>query len=285
MITFALRNMELFFRDRFTVLMSLLAEVIIMVLYIMFMRDNLITQFTTIENADKILDVWMISGILGITPVTAATGAYGVMIEDKAVQIDRDFITSPLGQIRITCGYLTGASLSGILISFLVLLISQGYMICRYGSTAGAGNIMEIYGMMIIGSICCAAMMILPVSFLKTSNSLAGCCTIFGALIGFMTGIYLPVGSLGESAAGLVKGFPVSHGVTVLRQLMTGPVMAETIDMDSAAALEFKEYMGIVLVKEGEVLTRHNSITVMILWGAACLLFTVLKNLASERCR
>lgn len=285
MIDFALRNTELFFRDKMSVLMSMLAEVIIMTLYIIFMRDNLRQQFILIENAEIILDVWMIAGIVGITPVTAAMGTYSIMIQDKMSNIDRDFRVSPLGPVRITCGYVMSAVMTGMVLSFIIYIISEIYLMINYGSAAGNGNVMKIYGVIILDSVCSAAMVILPVSFLKTSNSLAGCCTIFGALIGFLTGIYLPIGSLGNGAAISVKCFPVSHAVILFRHLLTEPVISKTIDINSDEASEFMEYMGVKLIWQGEIIQPHMSIMFLILCAAICLVITVLKHIIYEKHR
>lgn len=265
------RNMELYFRDRTSVLLSLLAEVIIMVLYIVFMRDNLLESFQGLEKTDAIFDAWMIAGILGITPVTAAMGVYGIMIEDISGKRDRDFVISPLGDLSIMSSYLISAAISAILMSLIVFILSEMYMELMYDEMVGIGNTAKIYSMILINSVCCAAMTILPVMFVKTGNALAGFCTILGALIGFMTGIYLPMGSLGENVSCLIKAFPVSHGVVVFRQLLAEPVIELYMDAGSEAAADFMEYMGVYFVRSGERAAVSDDILILIVSAAVCL--------------
>lgn len=270
-----LRNLEIFFRDKSSVIMSLLAEVIIMVLYIMFMRDNLITSFDHMADIDMILDSWMIAGILGITPLTASMGAYGIMVEDKANKKDRDFIVSPISDTAFIIGYFMCAVAASVILSLTVLLLAEIYMFISYGSMAGAGNMVRIYCMIGIESLCCSAMVLLPVSFLKSSNALAGCCTILGALIGFMTGIYLPVGSIGESVAMIIKAFPVSHGVSVFRQLLTIPIMEETTDITGKTAEYFTEYMGICFDWKGTAISQQTSVYILLMTSAIFLISVI----------
>ena len=279
MLDFALRNLELFFRDKAAVMLSLLAEVIIMVLYIVFMRENLLESFPRIKNAEEIFDLWMIAGILGITPVTAAMGAYGVMIEDTADKRDKDFIISPLGDASMIAGYLISAAITGIIISLAVFVMSQIYMELMYEDMAASEKILEIYLMIVLNSVCCGAMILLPVIFIRTSNALAGCCTILGALIGFMTGIYLPAGSLGDNIRLLITAFPVSHGVAVFRQLLSEPII-KTYMVEEAAA-EFMEYMGVYLYLNEDMIASSSNASILMLSAATCFIAVMI----IRRCR
>ena len=49
MLDFGFRNLVLFFKDKMTVFLSFLAELIIVGLYILFIRDNLIASFPQVE--------------------------------------------------------------------------------------------------------------------------------------------------------------------------------------------------------------------------------------------
>lgn len=276
MTYFAFRNLELFFRDKTAVILSLLAEVIIMVLYIVFMRDNLLEIFTGVKNIEMILDSWMISGIMGITPVTASMGAYGIMIEDRMGKIDRDLSISPLSDAEVISGYLLSAALAAVIMSLAVLVMSEIYMQLMYGDVAGRGNMARIYAMICMSSLCCSAMILLPVYFIRSSNALAGCCTILGALIGFLTGIYLPIGSLSENVGMIIKYFPVSHGVAVFRQLLTIPVIETYMNAGSRTAAGFNEYMGIYFTDSGEQISASIHIIILVLSAAACTALVIM---------
>ena len=283
MLDMALRSLELFFRDRVSVIMALFAEIIIMVLYILFMRDNLLETFAEIDRTGEITDTWMLAGILGITPLTASMSAYAVMIEDKSRKRNMDIGISPLGKTSIALGYITGAALAGVIMSAAVFFISEIYVFIRYDSIAGAGNIAAIYVLILINSLCCAVIVMLPVSFLRSCTALAGCCTILGALIGFMTGIYLPVGSLSDSVALLIKLFPISHGVVPFRALMTEPTISKAMDLESEAAQEFTEYMGIRLTWQESALCYETDVLVLLGFAALCLALILIKPLLRQR--
>lgn len=282
MIDFIIRNAELFFRDRLAVTMSILAEIIVMLLYIIFMRDNLMSAFSNINESGKLLDAWMIAGILGIAPVTASMGAYGIMVGDKVNDTYKDFKISPLGDTRLLMGYIFSSAIVGIMISAMVLLMGEVYLYIRYGIVAGETHILKIYMISVINSLLCSIIILLPVSFLKSSNALAGCCTIFGALIGFLTGIYLPVGTVDENVAMIIKYFPVSHSTSVLRRLLTEKILETSIDPSIVNKEETMEYLGIIYLHEGNVLTGIESIVYMTVISLICFMIVLIKHKLSN---
>lgn len=276
MIGFALRNLKLFYRDTSTVILSLLAEIIVMILYIMFIRDNLLKQFTLIDNGALIIDSWMIAGILGITPITAAMGAYGIMINDKVGKIDRDFVTSPMSRINLVNGYLFSASVSAIIMSLILLILFQIYLNVCYGESVIRGRLLSIILIIIVNSICSSSMALLPISLIKSSNALAACCTIIGSLIGFLTGIYLPIGSLDETVRIVIRIFPISHTVVLLRKSFTSTLIDEV--MLNNVAVSFREYMGIDFLFNDEVISSSTSLLIVIIAAVISIISVYVKG-------
>lgn len=69
-----------------------------------------------------------------------------------------------------------------------------------------------------------------------------------GSLIGFLGGIYIPIGSLADSISGLMKCTPVIYGTSMFRKVMTQSVLENTFEgvpMDIVE--EYREIMGIRL--------------------------------------
>lgn len=278
MLDFAFRNLLLFFKDRTAVLLSFLAEFIVIGLYILFIRDNLISNFKSIENIELLIDIWMVSGILGITSVSTTMGVYGIMIEDKNKKIIRDFTISPISNVSLLGGYMTAACAIGIFLTFLFFAVSEIYIFCCYGVRPGADRISSIYSILFLTTLSNSALTLLLVSFLKTSNALAACCTILGTLIGFLTGIYLPMGNLPQSVQILVKCFPVSHCVVLFRQALMEPFISENFGgINTSAALEFMKFMGIQYTINEDVLSGKISIFILFLSTFLCTIIAARK--------
>ncbi len=278
MLDFALRNLVLFFKDRAAVVLSFLAEFIVVGLYILFMRDNLISGFAGVENVEVLLDAWMIAGLMGITPMTTTMGAYAIMVDDKAKKIARDFMVSPLHKSSLFIGYMLSAVIIGFCMSMLLLGVSVAYMYIWHDANLLVVDMADLFYVAGVNTVASASLVLFIVSFIKTSNALAGCCTILGALIGFLTGIYLPIGSLPEGVGTLVKCFPISHGVAIFRRILTEPFLADCFgSAQSEGAAEFAKYMGVWYYFDGRIFAEKNSLLLLMGTAVVFLALTVLK--------
>ena len=284
MFDFACRNLALFFKDRMAVLLSFLAEGIVVVLYILFIRKNMIEAFSIVKDIELLIDVWMIAGILGITSVTTTMGAYGIMVEDKAKHIQRDFLTSPIRKYALVGGYMGGAVMIGLFMSVLLFLISAVYILHQYRIQLANGQGVSLLLLFLLITLSNSALVLLVVSFLKSSNALASCCTILGALIGFLTGIYIPMGNLPEGVKTIIKVFPVSHAVVLLRQLLMEPLIDEKLNgLDGYRAQGFMQYLGVQYVWEGNIVTKKESIIILVTTAIFFFVLSIFKEQKTVR--
>ena len=89
-VALAKRNVLCYIRDRQSVLFSLMGVLIVVLLYLLFLRNMLIESYPDLPGMDNLVDVWVMSGILGIVPVTTCAGALQTMVEDRTGGRDRD---------------------------------------------------------------------------------------------------------------------------------------------------------------------------------------------------
>ena len=113
------RNLRLYFRDRLGVFFSLLAAIILFLLYTLFL-GNLQTQGLESAFPDapdgavkSFVDSWMFAGIVGITAVTTGLGAFSTFVEDGASGRFRDFLVSPISRGQLVLGYLLSSFVIG----------------------------------------------------------------------------------------------------------------------------------------------------------------------------
>ena len=91
MIHFMLRNLKVFYKDKSSVFFSMLAVLIIIVLYFAFLGDSLSSAYEGVEGMDGIMDSWISAGLLAVASLTSTMGAFGVMVEDRARRLAKDF--------------------------------------------------------------------------------------------------------------------------------------------------------------------------------------------------
>ena len=78
-------------------------------------------------------------------------------------------------------------------------------------------------------------------------NAFSTASTILGTLIGFLTGIYIPIGVLPESIGWVIKLFPVSHAALLFRHVfMAEPMSATFANVPESVVAAFNTEMGMV---------------------------------------
>jgi multidrug/hemolysin transport system permease protein len=259
------RNLKLFFRDKSAVLFSLLAIFIIIALYAVFLGDVwLDDSMKSIQNADVLMNTWLVAGLLAVASVTTTMGAFGVMIDDKVRKIDKDFNSAPIKKSHITIGYIGSAFLIGVIMSIITVFVSEIYIVLSGGEWITPLALIKVLLLVIFTTMTNTSIVCFIVSFFKSHSAFGTASTIIGTLIGFLTGIYLPIGALPESVQTVIKLFPVSHAASLFRQVLMEDAMQTGFTKIPTSYLnEFKEYMGVTF--------RFGSTTVSP-WGSVMIL-------------
>lgn len=247
MIAFAVRNLRIFFRDRAAVFFSLLAVFIIIGLYALFLSDVWTAELEGFTGVRYMMDSWIMAGLLAVTSVTTTMGAFGVMVEDRSKKIYKDFSVTPVRRGSLAGGYVISAVTIGIIMSVITLILAELYIVSGGGELLDAGAMLKTLGMIVFSTIANTSMVLLIVSFFKSANAYATACTVIGTLIGFLTGIYMPVGNLPEGVQWVVKCFPPSHSALLFRRIMMeSPVSQSFSGAPEEVADGFMHQMGVV---------------------------------------
>jgi len=274
MIMLARRNLTVFFRDKAAVFFSLLSALIVFGLYIFFLGDLWTSNLESIVNGQEIMDSWLIAGLLTITSFTSAMGAYGVMVEDKARGISKDFYASPVSRKNIVAGYVLSALVTGFIVGVITLVLGEVYIVSNGGKWLDVFSFIEVIGALIITSLMNNSLLFVLVSFFSTPVSFSAASTLVGTLIGFITGIYVPTGVLSNSMQWVIKLFPVSHAGALLRQIiMDKPLSRGFGAVPVAKVLDVKEMLGVVFSFGGQPMEPWMHVLVIL--GTAVLFFSL----------
>lgn len=247
MIAFAVRNLRIFFRDRAAVFFSLLAVFIIIGLYALFLSDVWTAELEGFTGVRYMMDSWIMAGLLAVTSVTTTMGAFGVMVEDRSKKIYKDFSVTPVRRGSLAGGYVISAVTIGIIMSVITLILAELYIVSGGGELLDAGEMLKTLGMIVFSTIANTSMVLLIVSFFKSANAYATACTVIGTLIGFLTGIYMPVGNLPEGVQWVVKCFPPSHSALLFRRIMMEAPVSQSFSGAPAEVTDgFMHQMGVV---------------------------------------
>ena len=229
MTAFAARNLKLYFRDKGTVFFSMLAILITIGLYVLFLGDvyagNIVGDGIVITGAREIIDNWVMSGIVAEASITISHGVLGVVIADKARKITKDFYVSPVKKSALTGGYIICAFIVSVIMTMITFVLAQGYIWLNGGTILSLENLTKVFGIILVVNFASTGLMAFFVSLFKSQQAYSSASSVIGTLVGFVLGIYLPIGMYPTLVQWIIKCFPISHGAVLLRQIMMQSAM------------------------------------------------------------
>ncbi|WP_210468852.1 ABC transporter permease [Sporosarcina sp. 6E9] len=283
MIAFTKRNILLYFRDKTAVFFSLLAVIILIVLYVLFLGDLTSKGLPDFPAKKQLLTSWFISGILAVASMTTTLGSFGILVEDRANNRIMDFYSSPISRTKLVGGYISSALFIGLFMCTFTFVVAEIFLLLSGEPLLTFDKSILLVGVILLAVVSSASMVLLVVSFFKSSNAFAAASTIIGTLLGFLAGIYIPIGTLPDYLQTIVKFFPVSHSAALFRQIL---MENSIVDAFSNAPMTLRETflfdMGVTYKIYGEPWTKLFSVFYLI---GTTILFFILSLLIINRKR
>jgi len=268
------RNLLLYFRDRSGVFFSLLGALISFILYLVFLKQNMLTSWQRVPHAKLLLDTWLIGGTLAITGITTTLTSLSLMVNDKEKHVTADLELTDAGPFRLFTSYLCSATIIGTLMQAVMLIIMWGNFYLTDGVTLGSSTVGKVLGLMVISSLLATMVNAVIISGVHAVNTLNKLATIVGTAAGFLVGTYMPIGILPTFAQDLVKFVPGSYVAALYRQYLMAGNLKTAFAGNWIARTHFEQLMGVRL-NWSTLLTRPETYRIMglILIGATVLAF------------
>lgn len=287
------RNLKVFLRNKTSVFFSFFVVLIIIGLYALFLGDNQISNikhYIELTNKDALVsdkdigwlvNSWLMAGLISVNVITIILGTYGTIVHDIERGNNKDFLSSPIKRTHLVLGYIISSWILAFLLSLIGFIAIELYVVFQGGQLLSIMEILQTLIIIIISIISFSAVLFFIVTFVKSSNSFGTLSSIVGTLIGFLAGIYIPVGVLPNFAKTIVTIFPVSYSASMLRQIFTKDAMNQVFSDAPSQALIYKEVWGVNLYYNGTELTWTFMIIVLILIGVlfyALSVFRLIRN-------
>ncbi|MFU0800265.1 MAG: ABC transporter permease [Xylanivirga thermophila] len=272
------RNLKMFFRDHSAVFFSLLSLFIIIGLYALFLGDVFVDNMKNIagKNTRFLMDSWIMAGLLAVLSVTTTLGAFGIMIYDKTRGVSKDFSASPISRWQIISGYAISSWTIGMIMGIIALILSEVYIIAYGGKLLSLKQIFKVIYIMALSVFSSTAVILFLVLFFKSNNAFATASTIIGTLIGFLSGIYIPIGNLPTGVQTAIKIFPPAHAAALFRQIMMEQPLS-LVNAPPEAIEEIKLIFGVVYKSGNSIIPFNISVLILIITGIAFFSLSVVK--------
>ncbi len=225
------RNMKCYFKDKFLFLVSLITPMILLVLFITFLRSVYLDSFRDIlakfgfTAPDKLLDglagSWLLSSVVSVCAVTVAICSNAVMIQDKIEGSINDLRTSPVRDTTLSVSYF----IANFLVTLIVMLavIAVGFV---YLAAVGWYIPFEDVLMILLDTLCCVLFGTLLAgvieSFISTQGAISAVSTLVSSLYGFICGAYMPLSQFANGVKDFICVLPGTYSVGIMRKHFMG---------------------------------------------------------------
>lgn len=256
------RNCLLYFKDKSAVFFSLMSMGIVLLLMVVFLGDmNVDSIVGTLqkyagerdtavdkENAGNYVLLWTVAGIVIVNAVMVTMTMIGYMVIDKMQGKIVSFYVAPVNRYTITLGYILASVIVGIIICIITVVAAAIYMAAGGFYFLTVEMALKILGVIVLIVFSSSSLMFLLAVFVNSESAWSGIGTVIGTLVGFLGGMYLPIGALPDTVGSIMKALPIIHECALLRTIMMGDIIDKTFSgAGSEIVAEYSSEMGITL--------------------------------------
>ncbi len=293
MLSLIKRNLLYTLRDRTSFAMSFISVAILIMMYKLFLNDLQISQLKAAIHSQHVglagttmINFWLISGLVVVTLATAAINGLSVLVEDRVSGKQADFMIAGVKPYRMLLAYLISAVILTFITTGATFLVGTIIFVGWSGLT-GFSLVAwsQLVGLMVFASLL-ACLLALPwVAMMKSLQSFSIFSTMVGTLIGFVAGIYLPLGALSNSLQKLVLSLPFVHEGALFKQILMAPSADSFFKgMSAAARQQYDLFFGNRLTDlAGQVISSGASQLYLLAWLVVASLLTILSYYWSQR--
>lgn len=246
------RGLRLFFKNKQAVIGSFIGALIMIGLYVFLLGDSVVNQLSILSHPQLVVDTWMLAGVIGIASASSTLGSVSLMIRDKERNIYTDFMISPISKGKVMLGYFFSTFIISFIITLVVIFVAELYIVfISNGTFLSIKQLSLLLLVSFLMVLCSSSFMFFVASFFRRMDTFSTMSSIIGPLVGFLTGCYVPMGSLPDVAQLVVKYFPLTSGVVLIRRILTENAFTVA---DSQAVTAVKEELGILMNYQHEVI-------------------------------
>ena len=243
------RNVKVFIKDRANVFFSMLAPLIVLVLYVLFIgrmqSDGIIASLAEYGvSADDAVrafsDSWMLSGVMATSCITVPLCACSTMVYDKNRGVSADFAASPIPAWLPSAAYFLSVVAAGLIICLIVLCVCFGWLAISGSWLLSVGDVFACIGVTVLSVLSSSTLLVFIIGFIRSEGAFTGLNVIIGTVTGFLIGAYIPISNFPAAVQYVTLFVPGSYSAALFRTFfMDGAVeeMAQAVSPQFAEGL------------------------------------------------
>lgn len=254
------RNLLLFFKDWQSILFSLLTSIIVLVLYLLFLKGTFVSAIQSAmeqypglasmvlqKDIDMFANLFLLSGILGSAMISVPFSCITVLVKDRANKVDYDILATPMKRGQIIFAYFVSAVLTSTLLTDIILAVGLIGIRMQGNMYLNISQVIKAFSIVALGSISASAIFMIVVLFFKTVSACEAFFGILSAASGFVIGAYIPISQFSNEVQTVCNLFPASQITIMLRNILLNGLLEHVntslAGMDQGMfVLSLKEY-------------------------------------------
>ena len=239
------RNLKIFLKDKANVFFSLLAPLIVLALYALFLgrvqADGLLAALQEMGVAGgesevrAFCDSWMLAGSVSCACITVPLCACGVMVTDRSRGISADLRVAPLHSWVPSAAYFLAVVAAGQAIGAVVLAVCFIWLAAAGAWALTVADVFGCIGALVLSVLCSSALLVFVVGFIRSQGAFTGLNIIFGTVVGFLIGAYMPITYFPKGVQYFTLFIPGSYTAGLFRNFMMGGALERIADTLSPA--------------------------------------------------
>lgn len=220
------RSLKIFLKDKASVFFSLLAPLIVLGLYLLFLgdiqTDGIKAAFEGASIDDKLLksfvDSWMLAGVVSVACVTVSFSVQGITVQDREKGVLNDMLASPISRGIIDISYLISNFVVTLCICLIVLAVAFVYVAIT-GWALSFVDVVLLIALTIMSVLSASIISTLVGLAFRTSSQHSAFVGIISAVIGFVMGAFMPLSAFPKGVQYVTLFVPATYSAALYRNL------------------------------------------------------------------
>ena len=221
---FTVRNIKVFFKDKGSFVSAIVAPLVILVLYALFLHRVFLQTFDSMFEGVKLASTtvnglvasYEVSSVLAVCCVTVAFVANMNMVSDKVSGARADITVTPAKGHVLVLGYYFATAIVTLIVCYITMIVGFCY-IAGMGWAMSAGEALSVVLDVFLSALFGTALSSVVCYFLKSGGAINAVSMIVSSVYGFICGAYYPISQFSSGMANTIMCLPGTYCTGLLR--------------------------------------------------------------------
>lgn len=281
------RHMAIFFADKGNILFTSLSSIIAIGLYALFMFDSQVDSLAKVmvdasrDDIVAFMASWLLAGQITLIIFGATFNALTIFIDDMKYN-GSDIQVFPMAKWQIILTYCIQSVIIALIFAVVSISLGAGFIWLKMSYLIPVVSLFKALGIILLGSVFSSMFAMLIVVRMKTVKAFGSMQTVLNTSMGFLIGIYTPVGALPEFIQTILPWNPYMTLTVWLRDVLAGDQFEALFgQLSEAVKTELSLFYG-MKISSFETIWSTNSLALFII-GCTVALFGLLIFTFSKR--